>query len=118
MVFTHGFEVSPFSTALRASSAAPSITSGLEVLVQDVIAAITTAPWSSTNSPSSSDFTRTGLLTRPSACAAAECTVSSVATSSLANVSCPGSLAGNVSSTTSSSFECGSWGESGEPLPT
>ncbi|CNH50381.1 Uncharacterised protein [Mycobacterium tuberculosis] len=44
VVFTHGLEVSPFSTALRASSAAPSITSGLEVLVHDVTAAITTAP--------------------------------------------------------------------------
>ncbi len=44
MVFTHGLELSPFSTALRASSAAPSITSGFEVLVHDVIAAITTAP--------------------------------------------------------------------------
>jgi hypothetical protein len=37
--------VSPFFTALRASSPAASITPGFEVLVQLVIAAITTAPW-------------------------------------------------------------------------
>src|SRR5271155_4068682 len=68
VVFTQGLEVRPFSTAFRASSAAPNITWGLDVLVHEVIAAITTAPWSTTNSPSSSDFTVTGLLTRPLAC--------------------------------------------------
>src|SRR3954469_12656178 len=41
-VFTQGFTVSPFATALRASRPAPIITLGLEVLVQDVIAAMTT----------------------------------------------------------------------------
>src|SRR5579863_5859089 len=46
VVFTHGLLAKPASTALRASSAAPIITYGLEVLVQDVIAAITTEPWS------------------------------------------------------------------------
>ena len=45
MVFTHGLRVRPFSTAFFASSAAPIITDGLEVLVHDVIAAIATAPW-------------------------------------------------------------------------
>ena len=74
VVFTQGLDAKPFSTALRASSAAPSITSGLDVLVHDVIAAITTAPWSSTNSPRSSDSPSPGLLTRPFACAAADCT--------------------------------------------
>src|SRR5712691_5960742 len=44
-VLTHGFTVSPFATALRASNPAPIITLGLDVLVQDVIAAITTSPW-------------------------------------------------------------------------
>ena len=44
-VFTHGFERSPFLTALRARSPAPIITDGFEVLVHDVIAAITTSPW-------------------------------------------------------------------------
>ena len=44
-VFTHGLTVSPLATALRASSPAAIITLGLEVLVQEVIAAITTSPW-------------------------------------------------------------------------
>jgi len=43
-VFTHGFVASPLSTAFFASSPAASITLGLDVLVQLVIAAITTAP--------------------------------------------------------------------------
>src|SRR3954447_5813804 len=45
-VFTHGLAVSPRSTAFLASNAAPIITCGLDVLVQEVIAAITTWPWS------------------------------------------------------------------------
>ena len=44
VVFTQGLTVRPRLTAFRASSAAPSITDGLDVLVQEVIAAITTAP--------------------------------------------------------------------------
>ena len=40
-----GRGVSPFCRALRATSPAPSITYGLVVLVQEVIAAITTSPW-------------------------------------------------------------------------
>src|ERR1017187_7431436 len=46
VVFTHGLRARPASTALRARSAAPTMTNGFEVLVQDVIAAITTEPWS------------------------------------------------------------------------
>ena len=71
VVFTHGLLVSPLSTALRASSAAPIITCGLEVLVQEVIAAITTAPWSSSNSVPSSPATTTGFEARPLAPSAA-----------------------------------------------
>ena len=44
MVFTHGLRVRPRSTALRASRPAATITDGFEVLVHEVIAAITTAP--------------------------------------------------------------------------
>src|SRR6202034_903497 len=44
-VFTHGFDLRPLATALRASRPAAIITLGFEVLVQDVIAAITTSPW-------------------------------------------------------------------------
>src|SRR3954464_7887251 len=66
-VFTHGLRVRPRSTAFFASSAAPIITDGLDVLVQEVIAAITTAPWSSTPLPPSAKATSTGLDVRPSA---------------------------------------------------
>src|SRR5580693_9094078 len=44
-VFTHGLTVSPLAAALRASRPAPIMTLGFDVLVQDVIAAITTSPW-------------------------------------------------------------------------
>ena len=44
-VFTHGFGVSPLARALRATRPAATSTDGLEVLVQEVIAAITTSPW-------------------------------------------------------------------------
>src|ERR1051326_3793521 len=43
-VFTHGLAFRPFAAALRASRPAPISTLGLEVLVQEVIAAITTSP--------------------------------------------------------------------------
>src|SRR5690625_3988657 len=45
-VFTHGFDCSPCSTAFFANRPAPSMTDGLDVLVHEVIAAITTSPWS------------------------------------------------------------------------
>src|SRR5215213_2803840 len=45
-VLTHGLTSSPRCTALRASRPAPIITSGFEVLVQLVMAAMTTSPWS------------------------------------------------------------------------
>src|SRR5713101_3336777 len=44
-VLTQGLTVKPLAAALRANSPAPISTLGLEVLVQDVIAAITTSPW-------------------------------------------------------------------------
>src|SRR5258708_19670086 len=46
VVFTQGLRSRPASTALRASSAAPTITDGLEVLVHEGMAAMTTEPWS------------------------------------------------------------------------
>src|SRR5919206_312858 len=53
-VLTHGLTFRPRSTALRASRPAPSMTDGFDVFVHDVIAAITTWPWSSLKlSPSS-----------------------------------------------------------------
>src|SRR5262249_4810218 len=44
-VFTHGLTVSPFCAALRASRPAPIITLGFDVLVHEVMAAMTTSPW-------------------------------------------------------------------------
>ncbi len=55
-VFTHGLVCRPTSTAFLASRPAATITEGFDVLVHDVIAAITTWPWSIVNvAPSSSD---------------------------------------------------------------
>ncbi|CAB4745785.1 unannotated protein [freshwater metagenome] len=45
VVFTHGLLDSPFSTAFFANKPAPIITLGFEVFVQEVIDAITTAPF-------------------------------------------------------------------------
>ena len=50
VVFTHGLRCSPRSTAAFATSAAAIITDGFEVFVHEVIAAIATAPWSSSTS--------------------------------------------------------------------
>ena len=44
-VFTHGFTSRPFLRALRATRPAASMTLGFEVLVHEVIAAMTTSPW-------------------------------------------------------------------------
>ena len=46
LVFTHGWRFRPFSTAFFATSPAPIITLGFDVLVQLVIAAMTTEPCS------------------------------------------------------------------------
>src|SRR5262245_9301367 len=75
VVLTHGLRERPFSTAFLASSAAATITDGLDVLVHDVIAAIATAPWSSTTSVPSASVTGVGCEVRPFAPVAAECTV-------------------------------------------
>jgi hypothetical protein len=67
-VFTQGIRASPRSTAFFASRPAPSITDGFEVLVQLVIAAITTWPWSSsTVSPDSSSTLTASLVFSASA---------------------------------------------------
>src|SRR6266511_5923765 len=70
VVFTQGLRDRPLSTAFLASSAAPIITDGLEVFVHELIAAITTAPWSSSYRVPSSAVTWTGSDGRPSAVAA------------------------------------------------
>ena len=67
VVFTHGLRSSPASTAFLASSAAPTITDGLEVFVHEVMAAITTEPWSTEVFVPSSSVTSTGADGRPAA---------------------------------------------------
>src|SRR6266571_5121952 len=54
LVFTHGCDLRPFSTAFFATRPAAIITDGFDVLVQLVIAAITTDPWCSLQSTPSS----------------------------------------------------------------
>src|SRR6476620_3189538 len=44
-VFTQGLDFSPFATAFRARRPAAISTEGLEVLVQEVMAAMATSPW-------------------------------------------------------------------------
>ena len=53
--FTQGLRSRPRSTAFFARRPAATITCGFDVFVQDVIAAITTQPWPSSNSRSPSE---------------------------------------------------------------
>src|SRR5882672_12668242 len=75
VVLTHGLRLSPRSTAFLASSAAATITDGLDVFVHDVIAAIATAPWSMTHGVPSVRVTGVGCEVRPFEPTAAEGTV-------------------------------------------
>src|ERR671937_15556 len=61
VVLTHGLRVRPFSTAFLATRAAATMTYGLEVLVQEVMAATVTAPWSSSYVVPSGAVTGTGF---------------------------------------------------------
>ncbi len=63
-VLTQGFRSRPRSTAFLASSAAATMTVGLEVLVHEVIAAMTTAPWSISVCVPSASVTAVGRLAR------------------------------------------------------
>src|SRR4249920_1161826 len=92
-VLTQGLRVRPFSTAFFATSAAPIITDGLDVLVQDVMAAMATAPWSSTTCSPSANVTGVGVEMRPCAPSAAD------GTSCMWSVAAAGSDAGKLSST-------------------
>src|SRR6266542_3038462 len=64
-VLTHGLAWSPRSPAFLASTPAAIITEGLEVLVQLVMAAITTSPWSRSKWVPSARRTGTVALGRP-----------------------------------------------------
>ena len=99
---TQGWRFSPRSTAFFASSAAPSMTDGLDVLVHEVIAAITTAPWSiSVSVPSSSvsAVRRDGRSCRASTACSARSPLRAPAPIAT------GSLAGKVSATPSSTLD-------------
>src|SRR5690349_8305757 len=102
VVLTHGLRFRPLSTAFRASSAAPIMTCGFEVFVQLVMAAMTTAPWSSSNSVPSSPTTGVGFDGRPVAPLAAlngACGLSAGSSTALLDGA---SLAGNDSALDSS----------------
>ncbi len=64
VVLTQGLRARPRSTAALASSAAPTMTLGLDVLVQDVMAAMTTEPWSTAVVVPSSSVTWIGFEAR------------------------------------------------------
>ena len=66
VVLTQGLRSRPASTAFLASSAAPTMTDGLEVLVHEVMAAMTTEPWSTSVSVPSSRVTLVGADGRSS----------------------------------------------------
>src|SRR3954451_19518547 len=68
VVFTQGLAARPRSTVFLASSAAPIMTCGLDVFVQEVIAAMTTWPWSTSVSVPSSITTLVGFDGRPVDC--------------------------------------------------
>src|ERR1700733_2337631 len=99
VVFPHGLRSSPASTAFLATRAAPIMTDGLDVFVHDVIAAITTDPWSTDVVVPSSSVTSTGADARTLAFAG--CSAGSrVTTPFFSGVN--GSDAGNVSAISSS----------------
>src|SRR4051812_3210760 len=103
VVFTHGRRCNPRSTAFLASRAAPIITDGLEVLVHEVIAAITTAPWSTSVSVPSSSVTFVGVDGRaPAGVAGMD---SAGAPAPLPESTANGSLAGNVPARPSSTAD-------------
>ena len=97
---THGLRARPRSTAFFASRPAATITGGFDVFVQVVIAAITTAPWSSRCvSPSSSTSTPVSACS----CRPTGDVTGGGDASVISGSSATGSLAGNVSATALSS---------------
>ena len=71
------------------------MTDGFEVFVHDVMAAMTTAPWSSSNSVPSASFTRAGFDGRPSSVGRALGTAG--ASAAVSRDAAGGSLAGKLS---------------------
>src|SRR3954449_11480944 len=99
-VLTHGLTVSPRSTAFLATRAAATITNGLDVLVHDVMAAMTTAPWSRVNDAPPATLTGVGRDGRSGEAATTRC--SRTSGSAAREPTAIGSEPGNVSATASS----------------
>src|SRR5581483_1491742 len=112
VVLTHGFTSRPLSTALRASRPAPIITDGLDVLVQLVMAAMTTWPWSSSNSVPSARRTGTRLDGRWWVCPSwvGDGVWLGLPTPVTPSAAAGGSLAGKLSAVASSGLPLGSSG--------
>src|SRR5690348_10199900 len=95
-VLTQGLTVRPRSTAFLASRPAAIITAGLDVLVQLVMAATTTWPWSSSHVAPSARVTDTGLETLGTIGSSPSGTSGAVARA-IGPCAAGGSLAGNDS---------------------
>src|SRR5437879_1769584 len=96
-VLTQGLVASPRSTAFLASSAAPIITEGFDVFVQLVMAAMTTWPWSSSNSVPVESFTGTRFVGRDRADGCSSAAESGEPAPVIPFIAAGGSLAGNDS---------------------
>src|SRR5215469_9904610 len=100
-VLTQGLVVIPRSTAFRARSPAATITEGLDVLVQLVMAAITACPWSRVISRPSARRTGTWTSVRAATagCSGSPRTAAGRSTGAvsppIASLTSEGSLAGN-----------------------
>src|SRR6202034_2272289 len=109
LVFTHGLLSSPASTAFLATSAAPTMTEGLDVFVHEVMAAMTTDPWSTSVVVPSSRVTATGADgRRPAGFCAGGSPLLATPFFSAVN----GSEAGNVSAISSSRVSSGTYAPS------
>src|SRR3954469_1604401 len=102
VVLTHGLLDRPLSTAFFATSAAPIITDGFDVLVHEVIAAMTTAPRSTWDSWPSREAVAGFDGPSVSACFGAPC---GAPASPSPLVTEGASLAGNDSAEPSSTFD-------------
>src|SRR4051812_45128455 len=93
-VLTHGGTARPRSTARAARSPAATITDGFDVLVQLVMAAMTTDPWSTSKLAPPASRTGTGEDRSSDSGARPGAGASAAAGGSIPSVSAGGSLAG------------------------
>ena len=100
--FTHGRRSRPRSTAFFARRPAATITNGFDVFVHEVIAAITTEPWSSRTTWPSSSHSIPAVRSGATATGAASTSWPPVDSWEPGSVYEGGSLAGNDSASASS----------------